>query len=116
MADGREGKFFGLIKSEGTEKVFGDFQDTFFKKGLEREAATLPQIKKALVSACKISGKIEMSHHVFLWWLFDMQKAKKMPRARRGDDYFNCSKITLNSLVFLIASNSFSASHTSRTL
>ena len=45
-ADGREGKFFGLIKSEGTEKVFGDFQDTFFKKGLEREAATLPQIKK----------------------------------------------------------------------
>ena len=41
------------------------------------------KIKNARGSACKISGKIEMSHHVFSWWLFDTQKAKKSP-ARGG--------------------------------
>ena len=34
---------------------------------------------------CKISGKIEFSHHGFVM-AFCMQKAKKKPRARRGED------------------------------
>ena len=37
------------------------------------------QQKKSHRSLCKISGKMKLAT-TFLWWLFDMQKAKKIPR------------------------------------
>ena len=38
--------------------------------------------------AYKISGKIEMSHHVFSCWLFSYAGNKEKPRARRGEKSF----------------------------
>ena len=36
--------------------------------------------KKTRSEACKISGKMKLATTVLMWWLFDMQKAKKKPR------------------------------------
>ena len=44
--------------------------------------------KEAVQSVCKNSGKIEMSHHVFSWWLFSYAGNKEKPRARRGERLF----------------------------
>lgn len=32
----------------------------------------------------------------FSWWLFHMQKAKKKPRTRRGEDYDSFCLVTIN--------------------
>ena len=80
-----------------------------------RNALSLTRLRRELPPGGSLWFVRPESPSIFLTsTAFADTKAK--PRARRGDDYFNCSKIALNSLVFLIASNPFSASHTSRTL
>ena len=69
-------------RTKGTfEKVPLNPQNFYYKR------------KKRARKACKISGKIEFSHHGFVM-AFCMQKEK--PRARRGEDYDSFCLVTIN--------------------
>ena len=52
--------------------------------------------KRTILWVCKISGKIEFSHHGFVMAFFHMRKAKKKPRTMAGRGLFDYRFLELN--------------------